>query len=182
MRRRVGVRRMAQRVAGGLRFRGALLPGGLLPGGLLRGGLLRGGLLLGGLLLGAGSSRAQEARAQPSSLASSIPWGDVGPQVVGEHVEVAALGLVDPRIGSWPAQRASARRRAEERARKVLADWLDARLRGTSPSVATRAHAAARQALVVVAVRPLADGGAVVVMRAALSALRAPFDEGRAPL
>ncbi len=177
MRRRVGVRRMAQRVAGGLRFRGALLPGGLLPGGLLRGGLL-----LGGLLLGAGSSRAQEARAQPSSLASSIPWGDVGPQVVGEHVEVAALGLVDPRIGSWPAQRASARRRAEERARKVLADWLDARLRGTSPSVATRAHAAARQALVVVAVRPLADGGAVVVMRAALSALRAPFDEGRAPL
>lgn len=145
------------------------------------------------VVLGGTRSNAQEASSTSSptasptssptaSLTSSLPWGDVAPRVVGEHVELAALGLVDPRIGSWPARRASARRRAEERARVAFADWLDARLRGTSPSVATRAHAAAREALAVVAIRPLADGAAVVVMRAELSALRAPFDEGRAPL
>lgn len=114
--------------------------------------------------------------------AQDLPWGDVAPRVVGEHVEVAALGLVDARIGSWPARRASARRRGEERARASFAAWLDERVRNQSPSVAARAQAVAREALVVDRVRPLADGAAVVVMRLELARLRAVFEEGRSPL
>jgi len=114
--------------------------------------------------------------------AQGLPWGDVAPRVVGEHVEVAALGLVDARIGSWPARRASARRRGEERARASFAAWLDERVRNQSPSVAARAQAVAREALVVDRVRPLADGAAVVVMRVQLARLRAVFEEGRSPL
>lgn len=114
--------------------------------------------------------------------AQELPWGDVAPRVVGEHVEVAALGLVDARIGSWPARRASARRRGEERARASFAAWLDERVRNQSPSVAARAQAVAREALTVDRVRPLADGAAVVVMRVELARLRAVFEEGRSPL
>lgn len=116
------------------------------------------------------------------AIAQDLPWGDVAPRVVGEHVEVAALGLVDARIGSWPARRASARRRGEERARASFAAWLDERVRNQSPSVAARAQAVARESLVVDRVRPLADGAAVVVMRVELVRLRAVFEEGRAPL
>lgn len=114
--------------------------------------------------------------------AQELPWGDVAPRVVGEHVEVAALGLVDARVGSWPARRASARRRGEERARASFAAWLDERVRNQSPSVAARAQAVAREALTVDRVRPLADGAAVVVMRVELARLRAVFEEGRSPL
>jgi hypothetical protein len=114
--------------------------------------------------------------------ARELPWGDVAPHVVGDHVEVAALGLVDARIGSWPARRASARRRGEERARATFATWLDERVRNQSPSVAARAQTVAREALIVDRVRPLADGAAVVVMRVELAQLRAAFEEGRAPL
>jgi hypothetical protein len=114
--------------------------------------------------------------------AQELPWGDVAPRIVGEHVEVAALGLVDARIGSWPARRASARRRGEERARATFATWLDERVRNQSPSVAARAQTVAREALIVDRVRPLADGAAVVVMRVELAQLRAAFEEGRAPL
>lgn len=117
-----------------------------------------------------------------SATAQELPWTDVAPRIVGEHVEVAALGLVDARIGSWPARRASARRRGEERARASFATWLDERVRNQSPSVAARAQAIAREALVVDRVRPLADGAAVVVMRVELVQLRAAFEEGRAPL
>jgi hypothetical protein len=116
------------------------------------------------------------------AIAQDLPWGDVAPRVVGEHVEVAALGLVDARIGSWPARRASARRRGEERARASFAAWLDERVRNQSPSVAARAQAVARESLVVDRVRPLADGAAVVVMRVELVRLRAVFEEGRSPL
>ncbi|MCB9612290.1 MAG: hypothetical protein H6722_07540 [Sandaracinus sp.] len=119
--------------------------------------------------------------AQENDARSALPWGDVAPRIEGDRVRVAALGLVDERIGSWPARRASARRRGEERARALLATWLDGHLRGESPSVAARAQAAARDAGEVVAVRALADGSAVVVMKVELSQLRAPFDEGRAP-
>lgn len=118
--------------------------------------------------------------AQPVN--AQLPWTDVAPRIVGEHVEVAALGLVDARIGSWPARRASARRRGEERARASFATWLDERVRNQSPSVAARAQTMAREALVVDRVRPLADGAAVVVMRVELARLRAAFEQGRAPL
>ncbi|MCU0674486.1 MAG: hypothetical protein MUE69_17060 [Myxococcota bacterium] len=116
------------------------------------------------------------------AIAQELPWGDVAPRVIGEHVEVVALGLVDARIGSWPARRASARRRGEERARASFAAWLDERVRNQSPSVAARAQAVARDVLIVDRVRPLADGAAVVVMRVELARLRAVFEEGRSPL
>jgi hypothetical protein len=129
----------------------------------------------------AGVSLVVLTLARPAT-AQGLPWGDVAPRVIGEHVEVAALGLVDARIGSWPARRASARRRGEERARASFAAWLDERVRNQSPSVAARAQAVARESLVVDRVRPLADGAAVVVMRVELVRLRAVFEEGRSPL
>lgn len=121
---------------------------------------------------------AQAAQAAQGEALAALPWGDVAPRVVGDAIEVAALGMPDERIGSWPARRQSARRRGLERARAHLVAWLDEQLAPASPRVAADVHAALRDAVQAHAVRALADGAAVVVARVELARLRAAWGEG----
>lgn len=101
--------------------------------------------------------------AQPAL--AELPWGDEAPTVAGDVLRVAALGQPDHRIHAWGARRLSARRRGEARAREALHRWADDALAeaGAAPHVAQAVHALVDEASVA-AVRPLADGSAVVVL------------------
>ena len=93
------------------------------------------------------------------------PWEDRAPHVASTHVECAALGTADHRVDAWTARKISARRRGEQRAKRMLHRWVDdalARL-GAPPHIAQRAHRAVEGARVL-DTRPLADGSAVVVV------------------
>lgn len=107
------------------------------------------------------------------STAAQVPWGDFAPTIVGEEVQVAALGQPDHRIHAWNARRRSARVRAEDRARAALHRWADDALAraGASPLVAQAVHSILDEASVR-AVRPLADGSAVVVLSVSRARLR----------
>ncbi len=111
---------------------------------------------------------------QVPSVGAQVPWGDKAPVLDGDVLRVAALGQPDHRIHAWGARRLSARHRAEARARATLHRWVDDALAdaGAAPHLAQAVHALVDGA-VVTAVRPLADGSAVVVLTVPRHQLRA---------
>lgn len=124
--------------------------------------------------------------AQPSDTAVAafaLPWGDRPPVVDGSSVRAAAIGIVDSRIGRFSARRAFAHTRGEQRARSALHRWADEHLRRrrVSPLEARAVHAAIESEGNVIGVRPLADGGAVVVIELPLSILRRACDREGLP-
>jgi hypothetical protein len=116
-------------------------------------------------------------RAQASGLPHELdaPWADVAPHADRDRVLAAALGLPDERLGRLSARRASARRSAEDRARRAIHAWADAALAAVraSPSTATAVHRAIDERARVARVRALSDGGAVVEIEVGWDALRA---------
>lgn len=105
-----------------------------------------------------------------------VPWTDRAPRVEPEvgAVRVAALGAPDERLGRFSAAKRSARHAAEERARDALHRWADealARARAC-PWMADRVHAVINEAMVVVGIRPLVDGSAVVLVDVPVTVLR----------
>lgn len=127
-------------------------------------------------LLALASPAVAQAPAVPTL--PTLPWGDTAPTVVEGEVRVAALGTPDPRVGRWSAERLSARRRGEARAKERLHRWVDAQLGrvAASPRAATVAHRAVDRHAEVRAVRPLVDASAVVLV--GLPAERLPDVEG----
>ena len=121
------------------------------------------------------------AAAQPPEM--RLPWTDVAPTRAGDVVRTAAVGAADGRIGSFTARRAAAREAARRRAIAALHAWVDdalARVRA-HPRDATRVHDAVDAAAEVRGVRPLSDGGAVVVVEVPVQALRDGCDEEGLP-
>jgi hypothetical protein len=102
------------------------------------------------------------ALAQPSPL--DAPWQDEAPHRVEQAIVVASLGSPDERITRGAPRRASARRQAEERAKRALHDWADDALASIQATAATAAavHRAIDQHCVISRVRPLVDDGVVI--------------------
>lgn len=103
-----------------------------------------------------------------------LPWSDEPPRIEGELVRVAAVAGPDERIGRFAPRRASARRTANARALAMLHDWANAALAPlrVDPRVAQAVHDAIDANALVEGVRPLSDGGAVVVVVVPLEVLR----------
>lgn len=115
------------------------------------------------------------ALAQPATpRAFELPWTDVAPRVEGTHVRAAAVASPDPRIGRFAPRRASARSAGRARALAALHAWADAALAPVRADAreAQAIHDAIDREARVEGVRPLADGGAVVVVAVPLEALR----------
>jgi len=114
------------------------------------------------------------ALAQPSPRAFELPWDDVAPRVEGELVRTAAVAAPDERIGRFAPRRASARSAGRARALAALHAWADGALAPlhADPRAAQAVHDAIDRGARVEGVRPLADGGAVVVVVVPLDALR----------
>ncbi|MBX3275915.1 MAG: hypothetical protein KF729_37005 [Sandaracinaceae bacterium] len=112
------------------------------------------------------------ARAQPPEM--QVPWADVAPARAGDVIQTAALGVPDERIGSFVARRAAARDAARRRAMEALHAYADAALAAVRahPREASAVHEAIGRAARVAGVRPLSDGGAVVVVEVPVGALR----------
>lgn len=123
-----------------------------------------------GVMLGAAAGAP--AHAQPEAL--ELPWSAHAPRIEGDVVRVAAVASADARIGRFAPRRAAARSAARARALSALHLWIDeglAPLRA-DPRVAQAAHDAIEAHASVEGVRPLVDGGAVVVVTVPLSVLR----------
>ncbi len=103
-----------------------------------------------------------------------VPWTDVAPARAGDVVRAAALGAADERIGSFTARRAAAREVARRRALEALHAWVDDALAAVRapPREASAVHAAVDRDARVAGTRPLADGGAVMVVEIGVAALR----------
>jgi len=112
-----------------------------------------------------------------------VPWADVAPARAGGVVRAASVGAADARIGRFSARRASARGEARERARRAVHGWVDDALAHVhaDPRQATAAHEAVDANLRVVGVRPLVDGGAVVMVEVDIARLRAACAEEGLP-
>jgi hypothetical protein len=105
---------------------------------------------------------------------SELPWAAFAPRLEGAHVRAAALAMPDARIGRFEPRRASARTSARERAISEIHAWADdalARVRA-DPRQASATHAVIDRNAEVAAVRPLIDGGAVVVVAVPAADLR----------
>ncbi len=104
-----------------------------------------------------------------------VPFDDRPPRLhrAPAVVRTAALGAPDERLGRFGAARRSARFAAEARARAALHAWVDDALAAARacPWEADRVHAAVEEAATVVGVRPLVDGGAVVLVDVPVAAL-----------
>ena len=119
--------------------------------------------------------------AQPAEM--RLPFGDVAPARHGEVLSAAALGVPDERVGRFAARRASARVAGRRRALAALHAFADdalAAARATAMEAAA-VHAAIDAGARVAGVRPLVDGGAVVVVEVPVSALRAACARGGLP-
>jgi hypothetical protein len=104
----------------------------------------------------------------------TLPWTDVAPAIDAEVVRAAAVGSPDARIGRFEPRRASARHSGRLRAIAAIHAWADdalARVRA-DPRIAQAVHTAIDASARVEGVRPLVDGGAVVVVTVPLEALR----------
>jgi len=103
-----------------------------------------------------------------------LPWQDAEVAVEAEALVVHRLGRPDPRIGDWSARRLSARRRGKARALEALHRYVDDALARVhaAPTVARRVHRLVDREAEVAALRPLADGAAILRVTLARSALR----------
>lgn len=115
------------------------------------------------------------ALAQRAPRAFELPWSDVAPRVEGALVRTAAVAAPDPRVGRFSPRRATARSAGRARAIAALHAWADGALAAlhADPRAAQAIHDAIDRGARVEGVRPLADGGAVVVVVVPLEALRA---------
>jgi hypothetical protein len=114
-----------------------------------------------------------------------VPWTDsaVRLEPARRVATLAAVGRPDERASRFSARRHAAREEAERRARGALHRYVDGvleRLRA-GPRETVDAHVAIEQHARVVAVRPLVDGGAVVVVELPLGPLAAAVTSARAP-
>ncbi|MGF1466327.1 MAG: hypothetical protein ACFCGT_09345 [Sandaracinaceae bacterium] len=135
-------------------------------------------------VLGATLPSALGASAQPAPTPDPVaeelpapfrlPWTGAAPRIEGRTLTAAAVGLPDARIGRFAARRDAARDDGRRRALAAIHRFVDDALAAAlaSPRTAARVHAAVARAAEVVGVRPLVDGGAVVVVAVPLEALR----------
>lgn len=130
------------------------------------------------MALAPGAAGAQTGPRPPTVLPFDMPWTDRAPEVrqtgAGRWLSAAALGRPDPRVDRLSVRRRSARREGEKRAREALHRWVDdamARVRARPPQAAAVHRAVARRS-VVLGVRPLVEGAAVVMVGLPLQALR----------
>ncbi len=130
-------------------------------------------LLLASSCVLVGASLATDiAAGQPPPM--EVPWVDVPAARDGAVIRSAAVGVADARIGRFSARRASARTEARRRALEALHAWADDALAAAraDPREATAVHAAIERDAAVAGVRPLVDGGAVVVVEVGVEGLR----------
>lgn len=124
---------------------------------------------------------APSAAQPPPSM--ELPWTDVAPERVGDVVRTAAIGAADTRIGRFGVRRAAAREAARRRAQAALHVWVDDALAQVRahPRDATAVHEAVDREIRTRGVRPLVDGGAVVVVEVPVSALRSACSRSGLP-
>lgn len=121
------------------------------------------------------------AGAQPAAM--QVPWTDVAASRAGDVVRAAAIGVPDARIGRFAARRDSARTAAQRRAVDAIHAWADdalARVRA-HPREAAAVHEAIDRDARVGGVRPLVDGGAVVVVEVPVATFRDACASGGLP-
>lgn len=116
---------------------------------------------------------ASPSRAVPPS---EVPWSDSEPRYLPEAdvVRAAALGAPDPRLGRLSAVKLRARREGERRARAAVHRWADDAMAEARvlPWIADDVHAIIEERSRVAGLRPLVDGGAVVLVELQGDALR----------
>ena len=116
---------------------------------------------------------------------SEMPWADTGPRYLAEQdvVRSAAVGAPDPRLGRLSAVELRARYEGERRARAAIHRWVDDAMAEARvmPWSASGVHRAIEGEASVAGIRPMVDGGAVVLVEVPAEALRAAADVEGAP-
>lgn len=120
-----------------------------------------------------GTLTAAPASAVPTA---ELPWTDRTPRFSREAdaVRCAAVGAPDARLGRLSAVELRARYEGERRARAAIHRWADDAMADAKvmPWTAADVHRVVDEGTRVVGVRPMVDGGAVVMVEVAGEGLR----------
>lgn len=134
------------------------------------GKLALGWLVMAGFMLGAYATSAY------AQTIFGLPWSSEPGRydAANDRIEAAALALPRDAGGRLEAVVLSSRRRAMQRAKAMLHEYVDAQLERVraDPRAATRLHAVVRRHAEVVGIRPLMDGASVAKLVVPADALR----------
>lgn len=114
-----------------------------------------------------------------------VPWTDTAPELdsAAQVVRLAAVGRPDLRSASFAARRYRGREEAGARAKEALHRYVDTvlTLLRAGPRETVLAHEVVERHARIVALRPLVDGDAVVLMELPTGPLAEAVPSPRAP-
>lgn len=134
------------------------------------------------LVLGCAAGLVASLATAPNARAQAT-LAERGPVVEGEALVVTARGLVHADDGPLSAARHAARRRATERARELVASYVDRAIapHAPTPSESEALHHAVVESLEELSRTSSADGSVRITFRVPFATLRAAFDRPGLP-